>query len=232
MPASRLPLPSPVVHAFGEAAALVELAGPIEAQPLASSLAQAEIPWLRGAVPGLSSLLVEYDPLIVDAAGVERELVSRLGSLPSVALKPGRRRTIPVVYGGEFGPDLEAVAAQAKLSGGEVIRLHAATELRVLFDGFAPGFAYMGGLPEAIQVPRLATPRTRTPRGSVAIAGAMTGIYPADLPGGWRVIGRTPVELFDPRRDPPAYLIPGDTVRFEPIAAADWGLHAGPRDDW
>lgn len=232
MPASPLPLPSPVVHPFGEAAALVELDGPIEAQALASSLARAEIPWLVGAVPGLSSLLVEYDPLIVDAAGVERELRARLGLLPSVTRKPGRRRTIPVVYGGEFGPDLEEVAAQSRLTAGELIGLHAATELRVLFDGFAPGFAYLGDLPDAIRAARLATPRPRTPRGSVAIAGSMSGIYPADLPGGWRVIGRTPVELFDARRDPPAYLIPGDTVRFEAITAADWDLHAGPRGDW
>lgn len=232
MPASSLPPHSSAVHRFGEAAALVELDGPIEAQALAASLRQAQIPWLLGAVPGLSSLLVEFDPLEVEAVDVQRHLLAALGSLSSVAPTPGRHRTIPVAYGGEFGPDLEEIAAHAQLSAAEVIRLHAAAELRVLFDGFAPGFAYLGGLPEEIRVPRLTTPRTRTPRGSVAIADAMTGIYPADLPGGWRVIGRTPLDLFDASREPPAYLVPGDTVRFEPIAAADWDRCSGKPDDW
>jgi KipI family sensor histidine kinase inhibitor len=127
----------------------------------------------------------------------------------------GRVRTIPVAYGGTDGPDLADVAALSGLPEEEVIALHLATELRVLFLGFAPGFAYLGDLPEALRVPRLATPRTRTRAGSVAIAGPMSGIYPADLPGGWRVIGRTAITLFDPERDPPAFLAPGDSVRFE-----------------
>ena len=232
MPAWPLPLPSRAIHAFGEGAALVDLDGPAEAQALAAFLRHARTSWLLAAVPGLSSLLVEFDPLEVEVAAVERELLVALDSLPSVAPAPGRHRTIPVAYGGDFGPDLEEVAARAQLSAAEVIRLHAAAELDVLFDGFAPGFAYLGELPEEIRVPRLTTPRTRTPRGSVAIADAMSGIYPADLPGGWRVIGRTPVELFDPRRDPPAYLVPGDTVRFESIAAADWDRYAGAPEDW
>jgi KipI family sensor histidine kinase inhibitor len=113
-----------------------------------------------------------------------------------------------------------------------MVAVHAASELRVLFDGFAPGFAYLGELPQALRVPRLETPRIRTPAGSVGIAGAMSGIYPAELPGGWRVIGRTPVTLFDPRRDPPAYLLPGDVVRFVRIPAEDWDAHAGAASDW
>ena len=135
----------------------------------------------------------------------------------------GRLRAIPVVYGGEEGPDLADVAALTGLSDAEVVERHAATELRVLFDGFAPGFAYLGDLPIELRVARLDTPRTRTPAGSVAIAGPMSGVYPATLPGGWRIIGRTPVTLFDPRRDPPAYLLPGDRVRFEPIGAEPMG---------
>jgi KipI family sensor histidine kinase inhibitor len=227
-----LPPRSPALLPFGEAAALLELAGPEEAQALARSLGADQAPWLLGVVPGLQSVLVEFDPLRTDAAEVERELLAHLRSVAATEQAPGRLRTIPVVYGGDFGPDLEEVA---KLTGGsaeDVTRLHGAGELRVLFDGFAPGFAYLGYVPEQLRVPRLATPRTRTPRGSVAIAGAMSGIYPADLPGGWRVIGRTPIELFDPERDPPAYLVPGDTVRFEPIAAADWDRHVSAPDDW
>ena len=121
----------------------------------------------------------------------------------------GRLRAIPVVYGGEEGPDLPDVAALTGLTDAEVVERHSATELRVLFDGFAPGFAYLGELPVELRVARLDTPRTRTPAGSVGIAGPMSGVYPATLPGGWRIIGRTPVTLFDPRRDPPAYLLPG-----------------------
>ena len=143
-----------------------------------------------------------------------------------------RLRTIPVVYGGEMGPDLPDVAALTGLSEAEVVERHATAELRVLFDGFAPGFAYLGDLPVELRVARLDTPRTRTPAGSVAIAGPMSGVYPATLPGGWRVIGRTPVTLFDPRRDPPAYLMPGDRVRFERIGAEEWDGRAGVPDDW
>lgn len=213
---------------------LLELAGPEEAQALAASLVTDHAPWLRAAVPGLRSLLVEFDPLLTDAGDVERDLVGRLGSGTDAGpvSARSRQRTIPVAYGGELGPDLEEVATLVGGSTDDVIRLHVAAELRVLFDGFAPGFAYLGDLPDRLHVPRLATPRTRTPSGSVAIAGAMSAVYPAELPGGWRVIGRTPLKLFDPRRDPPVYLVPGDTVRFEPIAPADWDRHAGARDDW
>lgn len=234
MPASRLPPRSEALKPFGEGAVLVELAGPEEAHALAASLRADHATGVIAAVPGLRSLLVEFDPLRTDVPSLRRELVGRLGFVTGAeaAGARGRRRTIPVVYGGEFGPDLDEVAALVGGSTDDVIHLHAGADLRVLFDGFAPGFAYLGDLPERLSVPRLATPRTRTPSGSVALAGAMTAIYPAALPGGWRVIGRTPVELFDARREPPAYLVPGDTVRFEPIAAADWDRHAGARDDW
>ena len=114
------------------------------------------------------------------------------------------------------GRDLADVAARTGMTTDDVVELHTGSELSVLFCGFAPGFAYLGDLSPRLRVDRLATPRTRTPAGSVAIAGRMSGIYPADLPGGWRVIGRTDVTLFDPRRDPPVTLLPGDRVRFEP----------------
>ena len=220
-----------MIRPFGESALLVETGTAERAQALAAGLRDDPIPGVSASVPGLGNLLVELDPLEDDVEAVKDALERRLDG-PAPVASPGRLRTIPVVYGGEMGPDLPDVAALTGLSEADVVARHAATELPVLLDGFAPGFAYLGKLPTELRVPRLDTPRTRTPAGSVAIAGAMSGIYPAALPGGWRVIGRTPVVLFDPQRDPPAYLLPGDRVRFEPIDAAAWDERAGAPDDW
>ena len=220
-----------MIRPFGEAALLVETGDATRARALAADLAREPIAGVGGLVPGLESLLVELDPRATTVADVDAALRARLShALPEPP--PGRRRTIPVVYGGEWGPDLPGVAELTGLSEAEVVAAHADAELRVLVDGFAPGFAYLGDLPDALRLPRLDTPRTWTPAGSVAIAGAMSGIYPADLPGGWRVIGRTPITLFDPRRHPPAYLLPGDTVRFEPVDPRAWDAHAGTQGDW
>ena len=213
------------VRPFGESAFLVEVEGPEAAQGLRSSLAADPVEGVTGLVPGRASLLVEFDALAVDAGVLATELASR----PPLPEAIGRERVIPVVYD---GPDLAEVAGLAGLSAEAIVEAHAAGEHRVLFGGFAPGFAYVGGLPHAWHIPRLATPRTRTPAGSVAVADGMTGIYPAELPGGWRIIGRTPVTLFDPRRDPPVYLEPGDRVRFAPMTADDWERHVGPPADW
>lgn len=220
-----------MIRPFGEAALLVETGSADRAQALAAGLRDDPIPGVTAGVPGLESLLVELDPLAADVDAARDALGRRLDQ-PPPTVAGDRLRRIPVVYGGEVGPDLADVAALTGLSEAEVVARHVAADLRVLFDGFAPGFAYLGELPLELRVARLDTPRTRTPAGSVAITGAMTGIYPAALPGGWRVIGRTPVTLFDPRRDPPAYLLPGDRVRFEPIDAAAPDEHAGAPDDW
>ena len=203
----------PVIRPFGEAALLVELGSPNRAQALAASLRATPIRGMVEAVPGLETVLVELAQPGADPDALVPELEDRVASL-SVAPEDGRTHVIPVVYD---GPDLADVAALAGLTTDEVVALHGAADLRVLFCGFAPGFAYLGDLPPSLRVDRLETPRTRTPAGSVAIAGRMSGIYPADLPGGWRVIGRTDVTLFDPRRDPPVTLLPGDRVRFEPV---------------
>ena len=220
-----------MIRPFGEAALLIDTASADRAQALAAELQLDPIPGVAAAIPGFQSLLVELDPLASDPEAVREAVVSRLAGVTERAVAT-RLRTIPVVYGGEMGPDLADVAALTGLSEGEVVDRHAAAELRVLFDGFAPGFAYLGDLPAELRVPRLDTPRTRTLAGSVAIAGPMSGVYPAMLPGGWRVIGRTPVALFDPRRDPPAYLMPGDRVRFQRIDAEEWDGRAGVPDDW
>lgn len=221
---------SQAVHPFGEAAFLVETDDATSAEGLRRSLG-GNIAGLEGLIPGRRSLLVEFDPLVADADELFRSLADmRAPAQPDP--QGARVRRIPVIYGGELGPDLDEVAALAGMTPSEVVELHAATDLRVLFCGFAPGFAYLGDVAPALAVPRLSTPRARTPAGSVALADGMSGIYPAELPGGWRVIGRTPRVLFDAHRNPPAYLVPGDVVRFEPIGAADANAHSGPAPDW
>jgi len=220
-----------VIRPFGEAALLVDTASADRAQALAAALQREPIPGVIAAIPGLGSLLLELDPLAADPEAVRDAVAARLTQVAEQTVGT-RLRTIPVAYGSKMGPDLTDVAALTGLSESEVVERHATAKLRVLFDGFAPGFAYLGDLPVELRVARLETPRTRTPAGSVAIAGPMSGVYPATLPGGWRIIGRTPVTLFDPRRDPPAYLMPGDRVRFERIDVEEWDRHAGVPDDW
>lgn len=219
-----------MIRPFGERALLVEVTGWEAAQALVRSLGDVPVAGVTGAVPGLASVLVELDA-DADVAAIEREIDARVRASAGVRVPAGRIRTIPVAYGGVHGPDLERVAAACDLAPEAWVERHAATELRVVLCGFAPGFAYLGDLPEPLRVPRLATPRAHTPPGSVAVAGAMTGIYPADLPGGWRIVGRTPLTLFDPRREPPAYLAPGDVVRWRPMDA-DAPMDASVADDW
>jgi KipI family sensor histidine kinase inhibitor len=197
---------------------------------------------MTAVLPGLGSVLVELDPLAGEGelADAERQLAERvtriakrrIGQPRAASGRRGRTREIPVVYGGEHGPDLEEVARLTGLSTDDVVTRHTGAELRVAFLGFAPGFAYITGLQAELDVPRLATPRTVTPAGSVGLAAGMTGIYPASLPGGWRVIGRTPITLFDALSEPPAYLAPGDHVRFVAIPRARFGSLRGLPEDW
>ena len=218
------------VRPFGEGAFLVEVGDAPSAHALRRSLLEISPAGVTGLVPGRTSLLVEFDPLLVDGDDLRQNLEDGPATRPPAAVP--RLRSVPVVYGGAWGPDLPDVAELAGLTGDAVVERHARTELRVEFLGFAPGFAYLGPVDPAIDVPRLETPRTHTPAGSVAIADGMSGIYPSDLPGGWRVIGRTPITLFDPLREPPAYLAPGDRIRFVPISTEEWDGHAGAPADW
>jgi KipI family sensor histidine kinase inhibitor len=221
-----------MIRPFGERALLVELDGSESARLLEARLRTEPVPGVLGAIPGRSSVLVELDPAVAEVTAVERAIRERVSGVAGPAASRGRQRVIPVVYGGDEGPDLAEVASLTGLAEDEVVARHAGADLRALFAGFAPGFAYLGDLPVELQIPRIPTPRTRTPAGSVAIAGPMSGVYPAVLPGGWRVIGRTPITLFDPRRDPPAYLVPGDVIRFEPISRDRWDALAGVPGDW
>jgi len=197
----------------------------------AKALQNAGLPGITDIAPAYATLLVRFDPSMRDN-GALLETVAK-------TLDPGLRRDdeqknaaalretartveIPVCYGDEYGLDLDTVAEHAGLSRDEVIARHTAAEYIVAMLGFAPGFPYLLGLDPALQVPRRAIPRTRVPAGSVAIGGAQTGIYPRELPGGWHLIGRTPRVLFDPAREPPCLLAPGDRVRFRTIEAGEF----------
>jgi KipI family sensor histidine kinase inhibitor len=168
---------------------------------------------------------VHYDPVAwatgADAPGaaIAQALGARVSATADVVVAPGRLVEIPVRYGGADGPDLGEVAAHAGLTESQVVVLHASVEYDVYMVGFSPGFPYLAGLPERLAMPRRATPRVRVPAGSVAIGGLQTGVYPLASPGGWRLIGRTPLPLFDPRREPPVLLSLGDRVRFVPVEA-------------
>ncbi|GAB4457301.1 MAG: 5-oxoprolinase subunit PxpB [Anaerolineales bacterium] len=181
------------------------LANLIEASPLHGVIE---------TVPAYATLLVHYDPLVVSFTQVRDFLREKLTQAQAAAARRPQRIEIPVRYGGEHGIDLEAVARHLRLRVEEVIRLHSGKLYTVFMMGFTPGFAYLGKLDDALVMPRLETPRTRVPAGTVAIAGWQTGIYPLDSPGGWRLIGWTPLTLFDPRSDSPFLFAPGDQVKF------------------
>lgn len=170
--------------------------------------------------PAYTSVLVDFDPRMRSHAQVEALVRASLASHADEAPPEPRRVEIPVRYGGECGPDLSAVARHTGLTEERVVELHAAAEYLVYFVGFATCFPYLGGLPPELATPRLAAPRKHVPAGSVAIGGAQAGIYPLASPGGWRLIGRTHLELFDPSASPPPLLRMGDRVRFIPIREA------------
>lgn len=198
---------------------------------LAACVRAAAPPWLRDLVPGFASLGVFFDPDRCNADLVRRALEDIAALVPhaGAGAADGRTVDVPVVYGGECGPDLDAAARELGIGAEDLVARHAAGDYHVAMIGFAPGFPYLSGLDPALALPRLATPRTRVPAGSVAIGGAQTGIYPRESPGGWRIVGRTPRRLFDPQRDPPALLAPGDRVRFRQVAAGTVAPDA--RDD-
>ena len=167
--------------------------------------------------PAFASVLIDFDPRLHSHADIEALARERMESARDEAL-PARVVEIPVCYGGEFGPDLEEVARHAGLSPERVVELHASADYLVYFVGFATCFPYLGGLPPELATPRLSAPRKNVPAGSVAIGGTQAGIYPLASPGGWQIVGRTPLPLFDPQASPPPLLRMGDRVRFIPTA--------------
>jgi inhibitor of KinA len=169
------------------------------------------------SIPGYCTLLVKYDPLLKRYDDIEKWVKKVLGHGRPGPEAPARIIEVPVIYGGDYGPDLEDVARLHQLSVKEVVRLYCAETYQVYFIGFLPGFPYLGRLPLSLETPRLETPRLKVQCGSVGIAGLQTGIYPMDSPGGWRIIGWTPLNLFRPESENPATFFPGDRVQFIPL---------------
>ena len=182
---------------------------------LREAIAAAHISGVEETIPAYASLLVKYDPFLTDYAALCEALRRLEKTFSASTVQSGRIVEIPVCYGGAYGEDLPFVAQHAGLSEQEVIALHTARPYRIYMLGFLPGFPYLGGLDERLHTPRLPTPRTKIPAGSVGIGGKQTGIYPMESPGGWQLIGRTPLTLFAPGE--PLPYAAGDRIRFIPI---------------
>jgi KipI family sensor histidine kinase inhibitor len=212
----------------GDAAIVIELGDAIDPavnqriHDLRRLIEQQGVAGIVELVPTYRSLLVYYDPSRTarsDLVHLIQELAMRRAD---TSRPPARIVEFPTSYGSDFGPDLGYVAEHARLQPEEVIRIHSGTDYLVYMMGFTAGFPYLGGMSADIATPRLATPRTRIPAGSVGIAQRQTGIYPADSPGGWQIIGRTPLRIFDPARTPPVIIEAGDYVRFVPVAMDEY----------
>jgi inhibitor of KinA len=184
--------------------------------------------WLRNLQPAYCSLLVTFDFLQIDHAEVEAAMREFASHLAEARLPAARLIEIPVCYGGEFGPDLQEVAALHSLPEQGIVELHSSRTYHAYFLGFAPGFAYLGDLADEIAAPRLSSPRKIVPAGSVGIAGKQTAVYPFATPGGWRLIGRTPLRVFTAERTPMEMIAIGDEVRFRSISAEEFRALESP----
>jgi inhibitor of KinA len=210
----------PKIVPLGDSALLVQLGDEIDIQinqrvhALAALIDHFPIEGIIESVPAYGTLLVHYDPLVLTYSKANQLIRSKLEQVQDSKSATPRRIEVPVKYGGEYGPDLETVAAYHKLQVEDVIRIHTEHTYTVYMMGFTPGFPYMGKLDDAIVTPRLDVPRTNVPQGSVAIAGSQTGIYPLTSPGGWRLIGHTSLQLFNPQSESPFLFSPGDEVKF------------------
>jgi inhibitor of KinA len=216
----------------GDSALLVQLPERIDPQvnawciALGRSLERRIGKSLLDVVVGYCSVTVYFDPISTDARWLEGEIRSIASDAGELAGDTGGVVEVPVCYGGEFGPDLSDVARFGNCSNDEVVAIHSSATYRVYMVGFVPGFAYLAEVDRRIAAPRRGSPRTVVPPGSVAIAGGQTGIYPSATPGGWNIIGRTPVKPYDASRREPFLLKAGDRVRFRPIEPAEFQAHA------
>ncbi len=228
----------PRIVALGDAAVLADFSDTLDLavnariQQLAEAVRRRKVDWITDVVPALGSLALHFDPEryalpvppLDAAAALVKECLSR--KLPDLS-ELARTVEVPVCYDAEFGPDLAEVAARCKMTKEEAIERHCASPHRVLMVGFAPGHPYIGGLDEQLSVPRRTTPRPVVVAGSVAIANTQSVVYPFTISGGWSILGRTPLAIFDARRDPPALMAPGDRVKFLSIDRDEYERLAG-----
>lgn len=185
---------------------------------LVRMIREQKIKGVTDLIPAFCSLLINYDPRVITYEKLKMR-VEKLLKLEIEAVRTEKKvYEIPVCYGGKYGPDLANVAAHAGLTQEEVIDIHSSEDYLIYMLGFLPGFSYLGGLDERLHTPRLANPRLRIPAGSVGIGGSQTGIYPLDSPGGWQLIGATPVKTYDPHREIPILFEAGDYIRFVPVS--------------
>ncbi|MYB49299.1 MAG: 5-oxoprolinase subunit PxpB [Dehalococcoidia bacterium] len=218
---------APKFLAAGDRAIVIELGDEISIEcnrrvhSLYKAISRAELPGVVDIIPTYRSLLVEYDASQVSYEDINASLLDIDTGSADTPEDDATVIHLPVLYGGAYGPDLEFVARNAGISADEVVDLHSGTEYPVYMMGFTPGFPYLGGMSERIATPRLSTPRGVIPAGSVGIAEAQTGVYPIESPGGWQLIGRTPLRLFDVTRTPPSLIDAGNSVRFVPLANDD-----------
>jgi KipI family sensor histidine kinase inhibitor len=212
-----------MIKPLGDSALLIQLGEEIDitinqrVHALNTLLQATSFDGILETVPAYCTLLVHYDPLILTFDQVQRWLRGQMERVDDATHMKPRKLEVPVRYGGASGADLEAVAASKGISTADVIHLHSEREYTVFMMGFTPGFPYMSTLDERLVMPRLETPRTLVKAGTVAIAGSQTGIYPLDSPGGWHIIGWTPLKLFDPASESPFLFAPGDEVKFIPL---------------
>ncbi len=217
----------PRILPAGDAAFTVEFGHQIDLElnrkvyALETAIQQASFTGVVEMIPSYRSLLVRFDPYQCPQSQMETQIENLLNSLTMTGESQHRVIDIPVHYGGEAGPDLEFVAQHNQLTIDEVIEIHSSRIYPIYMMGFTPGFPYLGGMDTRIAAPRLETPRTLVPAGSVGIAGEQTGIYSIDSPGGWRLIGKTEVKLFDPKSETPFLLSPGDRIRFVPVKGGE-----------
>ena len=211
----------------GDRALVVELGDGIDPElnrrlhSLRGAIDKAALRGVSDLIATYRSLLVYYDPISTDVERLKEELVRIERRVDTSGPSRSRIVHLPTFYGGDYGPDLDSVAEHTGLSDEQVIETHSAADYLIYMMGFSPGFPYLGGLDERLHTPRLSTPRTEIPAGSVGIADSQTGVYPVASPGGWRLIGRTPLRLFDPTAEPPSLLVAGDYVRFTPLTSEE-----------
>ncbi|MBT9151823.1 MAG: Kinase A inhibitor [Firmicutes bacterium] len=209
-------------HLVVELGSTIDLSINSDVHALAGALVALQPRGLREVVPSYRSLMISYDPLVITAP--ELRAICQ-GLMKSKAIcRPHQREMleIPVRYGGELGPDLDQVAEETSLTVEEVVAMHVRRAYAVYMIGFLPGFPYLGGLDPRLSLPRLKVPRTKVPAGSVAIADLQTGVYPLSSPGGWRIIGRTPLRFFNIAESPPSLLRPGQWVRFRSVSGGEY----------